>query len=214
MDKRRMTTLLLVDDHPIVRQGLVQLLMSMDEIDSVREASSGSEGIKLFRESPPDAAVLDLTLGDVSGLQVLKQMKNIDPAVPVLILTMHDEALRAEHALLAGASGYVMKHEATETLTGAIRRLLAGELVFSKAIQHLVLKHFAKGPRMTGISALTTRETEILRLIGTGCQTSQIALKLSRSVKTIEAHRSSIRIKLGLESAFELNRFAMHWVES
>ena len=209
-----MTTLLLVDDHPIVRQGLVQLLLGMDEIDSVREASSGREGIKQFRESRPDAAVLDLTLGDMSGINVLRRMNEIDSTVPVLILTMHDEALRAEHALLAGASGYVMKHEATETLTGAIRRLLAGELVFSKAIQHLVLKHFAKGQKTTGISALTTREAEILRLIGTGCQTAQIALKLSRSVKTIEAHRSSIRVKLGLESAFELNRFAMHWVES
>jgi DNA-binding NarL/FixJ family response regulator len=209
-----MSRLLVVDDHPIVRQGLVQFLAGMRDVTSVRQASTGAEALQEFRTDRPNAVILDLTLGNESGLDVLKKMQDVDASVPVMMLTMHDESLHAERALVAGARGYVMKHEATETVISAVRRLLAGELVFSRSLQDKLLLNLSKrsGARpIGGLSALTERETEILRLIGLGHATSQIAVRLSRSVKTIEAHRASIRSKLGLESAFELVRYAMWW---
>ena len=210
-----MSALLVVDDHPILRQGLVQFLSGMPDIAAVREASTGAEALQQFRSSRPDAVILDLTLGAESGLDVLRQIREIDDSVPVMILTMHDESLHAERALAAGARGYVMKHEATGNVIEAVRRLLAGELVFSRNLQDKVLLNFSNrtGSRhTTGVAALTTRETEVLGLIGSGHSTSQIAARLSRSVKTIEAHRASIRGKLGLNSTFELVRFAMSWI--
>jgi DNA-binding NarL/FixJ family response regulator len=209
-----MSNLLIIDDHPIVRQGLVQFLSSLPDFSAVREASNGSEALREFRTVRPDAVILDLTLGSESGLDVLKEMLKLDATVPVMILTMHDESLHAERALIAGARGYVMKHEATEVVVSAVRRLLAGELVFNRNLQDKLLLNFSRrsGARpVGGLSALTDRETEILRLIGMGLSTTQIADRLSRSVKTVEAHRASIRAKLGLESSFELVRYAMWW---
>jgi DNA-binding NarL/FixJ family response regulator len=210
-----MSELLLVDDHPILRQGLVQFLSAMHDIDVVREATTGEEAMREFRAKRPDAVILDLTLGAESGLDVLRRMREIDDSVPVLILTMHDESLHAERALAAGARGYVMKHEATGTVVDAVSRLLAGELVFSRHLQDKVLLNFSNrnGSRhATGVSALTAREVEVLTLIGSGHSTSQIASRLCRSIKTIEAHRASIRGKLGLNSTFELVHFAMNWI--
>jgi DNA-binding NarL/FixJ family response regulator len=210
-----MAELLIVDDHPIMRQGLVQFLQSMPDVRNIREASTGAEALREFRASRPDAVILDLTLGKESGLDVLRQMHAEDPKIPVMILTMHDESLHAERALAAGARGYVMKHEATDTVIDAVRRLLDGELVFSRTLQEKVLLGYSKrnGPRHpSGVSALTAREIEILSLIGAGLSSAQIASRLSRSVKTIETHRASLRGKLGLDSTFELVRYAMNWV--
>lgn len=209
-----MTELLVVDDHPILRQGLVQFLAGMPDVACVNEASNGREALAQFRCCRPDAVILDLSLGAESGLDVLQQMLAIDDAVPVLILTMHDESLHAERALAAGARGYVMKHEATSSVIEAVRRLLAGELVFSRQLQESVLLHFSHrtGARQTtGVGALTSRELEVLELIGKGLATCQIAAHLSRSVKTVDAHRASIRGKLGINSTFELMHFAMNW---
>lgn len=210
-----MSRLLIVDDHPLLRQGLMQLLSGAWDAASIHQAGNAADALNEFRRSRPDAVILDLTLGSESGLDVLKQMREIDDKVPVLILTMHDESLHAERALVAGARGYVMKHEATETVIGAVRRLLAGELVFSRAMQEQIMLNFSRrgsARPVFGFSSLTEREVEILRLIGTGLGTSQIAARLKRSIKTIEAHRASIRSKLGLESSFELVRYAMRWV--
>jgi DNA-binding NarL/FixJ family response regulator len=209
-----MSRLLVVDDHPILRQGLVQFLSSMQDVNTIAEASTGEEALSQFCDVRPDAVILDLTLGAESGLDVLQKMREHDATVPIMILTMHDEALQAERALAAGARGYVMKHEATETVIDAVRRLLDGELVFSRNVQEKMLLNFSQraGARhCSGISSLTSRELEVLSLIGIGYSTSKIASRLSRSIKTVEAHRASIRNKLGLESTFELVRFAMRW---
>lgn len=206
--------LLIVDDHPILRQGLVQFLSGMHDVESIGEAATGEEAMREFHKNPPDAVILDLTLGSESGLGVLRQIREADDTVPVMILTMHDERLHAERALAAGARGYVMKHEATGTIVDAVRRLLAGELVFSRTLQDKVLLNFSNrsgGRHASGVSALTPREVEILGLIGAGLSTAQIAAELARSVKTIESHRAAIRSKLGLTSTFELVRFAMGW---
>ena len=210
-----MSRLLIVDDHPVMRQGLVQLLSSMPDIASIAEASTGAEAIAEFSNLPPDAVILDLKLGTESGIDVLRKMHDIDSSVPVMILTMHDEALHGERALIAGARGYVMKHEATEKVISSVRRLLAGEMVFSRSLQDKLLQTFSKrsgAKPASGFSALTEREIQVLRLIGMGQGTSQIASRLCRSVKTIEAHRASIRGKLGLESALELVHYAMRWI--
>lgn len=211
-----MTRLLVIDDHPIVRQGLVQLLAGIWDGRSIAQASNGAEALVEFQRARPDAVILDLSLGAESGIDLLKRLQDLDSTVPVMILTMHDESLHAERALAAGAHGYVMKHEATETVIDSVRRLLAGELVFSQQLRDRIFLHFSRrcGARpVAGVSALTEREVEILTLIGMGHATTQIAARLSRSVKTIEAHRASIRGKLGLDSAFELARYAMRWVE-
>lgn len=210
-----MNHLLLVDDHPILRQGLAQLLAQMDGIGSVSQADSGAAALQEFRRKKPDGVILDLSLGDESGMDVLRQLRQCDDSVPVMFLTMHDEALHAERALSAGVRGYVMKHEATETIVDGVRRLLAGELVFSRRLQDKVLLNLARrGPQRhaTGVTALSPREIEVLNLIGAGHSTTQIASRLSRSIKTIEAHRASLRNKLGLASSFELVRFAMNWI--
>lgn len=194
----------------------MQFLSGMSDIDSVGQAATGEDALREFREQRPGAVILDLTLGDESGLDVLQRMHEIDDSVPVMILTMHDESLHAERALGAGARGYVMKHEATETIMTAVRRLLSGELVFSRSLQDKVLLNFAQrsGSRHAGgVAALTAREIEVLELIGVGRSSQQIADTLKRSVKTVESHRASIRSKLEITSSFELVRFAMSWVE-
>jgi DNA-binding NarL/FixJ family response regulator len=210
-----MSELLIVDDHPILRQGLAQLLSSVPDVTAVQQAGSGSEAMEKFRAKRPSAVILDLSLGEESGIDVLRRMQNVDPDVPVLVLSMHDENVHAERVLRAGARGYVMKFEATENVISAVRRILAGELVFSRGIQNQIMMRLVKQTDHrpdSGIASLSDKELEVLRLIGMGLATSQIAIRLSRSIKTVEAHRASIRTKLGLASGFELARYAMHWI--
>jgi DNA-binding NarL/FixJ family response regulator len=171
----------------------------------------------VFRSERPHGVLVDLTLGSSSGLDLIVDLLNVDRQVPVLVVSMHDELLYAERALRAGARGYVMKHQATEHVADAVQRILSGETAFSPAVrQRLLSKVVDNRPGRAaglGVHALSTREMEVLHLIGLGYSSAEIASALSRSVKTVESHRASIRAKLDLSTNFELIRYATRFAE-
>jgi len=209
------TRVLIVDDHPIIRQGLAALLGGVGNFGPIDLASSGADALAMFRRDRPDVVLLDLSLGGESGLDVLRRLHALDETVPVLVMSMHDETLHAERALRAGARGYVMKHEATEVVIEALRRVLRGEIVLSPKMQTALISRMSLQTerKRVGVDALSDREMEVLRLIGHGVSSNEIAEQLSRSVKTVEAHRASIRTKLRLASNLDLIRFATLWIE-
>lgn len=210
-----MLKVLIVDDHPIVRQGISQLINQEPDFDTCRQAGNAQETLDLLENSIPDVVLVDISLDGISGLELIKILKSRYPALPVLVLSMHDESLYAERALRAGAKGYVMKQEATEKVLIAIRQVLRGELYLSDRMQGKILQRILNGDAggLSPIDLLSDRELEVFRLIGHGFATGDIARELARSVKTVETHRAHLKDKLGLKNAAELTRFAVQWVE-
>jgi len=205
---------LLVDDHPIVRQGLSQLInqeSDMTVCGQAEDAGSAFHAITVYR---PDIVVLDISLNGPDGLTVLKEIRLSDAALPVLVLSMHDESLYAERALRAGANGYIMKQEATERVLEAIRRIRAGEVYVSDRIAKRLLRQVVSSPLAgkSPMEALTDRELTVFRLIGKGRGTREIADDLHVSVKTVESYQAHIKEKLSLHNARELVRHAFQWV--
>lgn len=207
--KRR---IFIVDDHPIVRQGLVQLINKEPDLVVVGEGEDVYESLRAIRDASPDLCLLDVSLKGGDGLELLKELKAFDGDLGVLILSMHDEKLYAERALRAGARGYIMKQEPPQTLIGAIRSVLAGEIYVSPKMG-VTLLHRMVGSKSaadrTPMDTLTDRELEIFRMIGAGMRVRDIAEKLFLSTKTIEAHREHIKEKLGFRTSAELLRFAI-----
>lgn len=215
-DSNARVKILLVDDHPIVRQGLAELIEQEEDLAICGEAQSGFEALQAIAATKPDLAMVDISLQGTNGLELIKQIKAGHSDVPVLVLSMHDETLYAERALRAGARGYVMKEEATARLITAIRRVLNGEIYLSEKMSARLLSRFVDGAPQTGGSAmerLSDRELEVFELIGRGLGTRRIAEDLHLSVKTIESHREHIKEKLKLDSSQELMRHAMQWVQ-
>ncbi len=208
--------ILVVDDHPIVRQGIALLINQESDLEVVREAGSAEEAMKALAEAPTDVAIVDLSLGGGSGLDLIKSMRLRYPDILVLVMSMHDENLYAERVLRAGAKGYIMKQEGTERILTAIRQILGGDIYVSDRMRTKMLQRLIDNrgePGDSPVACLSDRELEVLRLIGQGFGTSEIARDLHRSVKTIEAHRANIKDKLDLRTAGELVRFAVQWVE-
>ena len=209
--------ILLVDDHPIMRHGLSQLIRAAEELEVCGEAGSAREGLDKVLALKPDLVVVDLTLPDKSGLELLKDIQAMVPGMTCLVLSMHDESLYAERVLRAGARGYLMKETAAENLITAIRKVFTGGLYVSESLAAKMLEQLALGrPKQAGggVDALTDRELEVLEAIGAGKATKIIAEQLSISARTVEAHRAHIKEKLGLKSGNELVRFAVRWVEN
>jgi DNA-binding NarL/FixJ family response regulator len=206
---------LIVDDHPIVRQGISQLIDQEPDFAASSQAGSAKEALDQMESNPPDVLLVDISLDGISGLELIKTLKLREYATPILVLSMHDESLYAERALRAGAKGYVMKQEATEKVLTAIRKVLQGEIYLSEHLQEKILRHILSGDTggLSPIDLLSDRELEVFRLIGQGNASGDIARKLSRSVKTVETHRSHLKDKLGLKNAAELTHFAVQWVE-
>jgi DNA-binding NarL/FixJ family response regulator len=201
-----------VDDHPIVRQGLVQLVGNEPDLEVAGQSEDAYAALRAMRAAKPDVALVDISLKDADGLELLKELKAQGAEFPVLILSMHDEALYAERALRAGAKGYVMKQEAPEVLLGAIRQVLSGEIYVSPRMGATLLQRMVGSKGATAASPmerLTDRELEVFRLIGAGQTVKQIADKLCLSGKTVEAHREHIKEKLNLKTSAELLRFAI-----
>lgn len=207
----------LVDDHPIVRQGLIKLIEQEDALEVCGEAGSVSEALGEIQKHEPDVILVDISLEDSNGLELIKTIDDLGLQIPTLVLSMHDESLYAEHALKAGASGYVMKQAAATTLVQAIEKVLDGEIYVSKTMSSQMLKMaFRSGGEKTrsGTEALSLRELEVFELIGRGNSTREIAEQLNLSVKTIETYRAHIKDKLHLRSGTELMQKAIHWVEN
>jgi DNA-binding NarL/FixJ family response regulator len=208
---------LLVDDHPIVRQGLALLIDREADLTVCGEADGAYTAFHAIEALKPDIVVLDISLSGPDGLDVLKEIRMKTAALPVLILSMHDESIYAERALRAGANGYIMKQEATEKVLVAIRRILQGEVYLSDRLTNTMLQQFVRGATPSKTSPLvnlTDRELEVFRLIGEGHGTRRIADELHLSVKTIESYQAHIKEKLALRNARELVQHAIEWTVS
>lgn len=213
--------LLLVDDHPVVRQGLAQLLNQEPDLAVVGQATNAIQGLDAARQLLPDLAVVDISMHGASGLDLVKDLRSFLPKLPILVLSMHDESLYAERALRAGARGYVMKQEATENVVTAIRRILAGHLhvseamstrMVSKAVGAQPANGAGSGEGRREVDSLSDRELQVLGLIGRGKGTRAVAGELHLSIKTVETYRAHLKEKLHLKDAPELVRFAVEWV--
>ena len=211
------TRILIVDDHPMMRQGLAQLVNNEPDLAVCCEVENAHQALAVIDKARPDLVLADITLPDKSGIELIKDIQAIHSGLAVLVISMHDESLYAERVLRAGGRGYIMKHEGGKKLMEAIRQVLSGQIYVSEKMSARILESFS-GRRSAGadkspVENLTDREFEVFQLIGQGKGTRQIAEKLHLSVKTVEVHRVNIKTKLKLESATELIRFAVRWVE-
>lgn len=206
----------LVDDHAVVRNGLAELINQAKDLVICGEAASAEEALERIRTAKPDIAIVDLTLGEMSGLDLLKVLKVKIPSLPILVLSMHEESFYAERCLRAGARGYIMKKEAIEQVENALRTILSGKVYLSQSLSDQFLLAVARGESARGatpVDRLTDRELQVFECIGQGLGASEIAKKLRLSVKTIESYQAKLKEKLGLKDSSQLFQRALHWVE-
>lgn len=208
--------ILMVDDHPIVREGMAQLLNLQGALHLCCEASNAEEALAAMASCTHDLAIVDISLDGDTGLELIKTLRHRYPALAILTMSMHDESLFAERALRAGANGYLMKSESAGNVRTAVTQVLAGNIYLSATMSNCIAQRMMtrQTAGTSAIAGLSAREFEILHLIGLGFGTRQIAERLNRSVKTVEAHRANLKEKLQLKSGQELVRFAIQWLES
>jgi DNA-binding NarL/FixJ family response regulator len=205
--------ILIVDDHPVVRQGL-KISLGQAGFSVCGEAEGMADAMSMLDAAKPDLILADLDLEGASGIDLIKAVKDAHPDLPVLVLSMHDEDAYAERALRAGARGYMMKHSPPDKLAEGVREALAGEIVLSENMKRKILLGLAgrrEPAAATAIDKLTDRELEVFRLLGEGMTTRRIAERLSISVKTVEAHIAHLKSKLGADSGRELQHRAYSW---
>jgi DNA-binding NarL/FixJ family response regulator len=205
---------LVVDDHPLVREGLTNLINGQDDLVVCGEAKDSAQAINGIVKARPDLALIDISLQNESGLELVKQLRRQFPQVALIVLSMHDEGLYAERALRAGARGYVMKHETSKSVLASIRRVLGGGVYVSERIVNRMtqrLTSFYGAIASSPIERLSDRELEIFRLLGQGRTTSQIAGDLNLSLKTVQAYCARAKEKFGVTSLTELLRAAIQW---
>ena len=212
---RTAARLLVVDDHPIVRLGIRQMVSTDVGLSICGEASTAEEALQQIKRSEVDLAIVDLGLEAGGGLSLIRSLLELSPGLLVLVLSMHDEALFAERALRAGARGYIMKQEAVVGLVHAVRQVLSGRIYLSEHMSQRLLELI--GPHeqrpTDSLAQLTDRELEVFQMIGHGTSTAGVADRLGISVKTVETYRSNIKTKLNLKDGFELLKFAASWIE-
>jgi DNA-binding NarL/FixJ family response regulator len=209
------TRVFLVDDHPIVRQGLARLIASEPDLEVCGEADDVPSAVRAINELSPDVVVADLSLKQGSGIDLIKTLQTQSPQIPILVLTMHEEPFYAERALRAGARGYLTKQEASEKILTAIRQVVGGEIYVSDRISPQLLKRLISGAPDEDdplVSRLSDRELQVFLMIGEGLGTQEIADQLNLSVKTIETYRAHLKEKLNLKDARELVQYAIRWV--
>ncbi len=207
----------IVDDHPIVRKGLTQLINQESDLIVCGEADSANNALEILKKLKPDLVIVDISLQGIDGIELIKIMKVRFSGLPVLVVSMHDESIFAERALRAGARGYIMKQEAIERMMEAIRKVLKGDLYISERVSKNIVKRFIDGKAEASsspVEILSDRELEVFQLIGQGYGTSQIAQELHLSIKTVESYRANIKEKLKLKNATELIKHAVHWSEN
>ncbi len=207
---------LLVDDHPLVCEGLAQRINGEPDLEVCGQARDANAALAAIEKLRPHIAVVDLALGEGSGIELIKDIKLRHPQLPTIVLSMHDETLYAERSLHAGAKGYVMKQEETDVLLQAIRQVLRGQVYLSGKVTNVIVNRLGGNVSQDKITSLaqrlSNRELEIFQLIGDGYATQEIARRLHLSTKTVASHREHIKEKLNLRTSEELARFAIHWL--
>ncbi len=210
------TQVLIVDDHPVVRDGLVTIINHEQDFNVCGQADDAPEALKAIAELKPDVAVVDISLKSSDGIELTKSIKARYPKLFVIVLSLHDESIYAERALRAGARAYLMKEAVSENIVKAIRVVLSSEIYVSDKISRKLLHRIAgdkAGTAKTPIDTLSDRELEIFRLIGEGYKASQMAKRLHLSIKTIETYRARVKQKLDLADSSELLRYAIKWAK-
>jgi DNA-binding NarL/FixJ family response regulator len=208
-------TILIVDDHPVFREGLVRIVNQEKDLVACGEAASAAEALARVDDARPDLVVIDISLEGTSGIDLLKALRGRLPGTRFLVLSMHPESLYGERALRAGAHGYVMKRESGRTLLAAIRHVLDGKTYIGPDLNEQILRRLAapaREARASAVDRLSDRELEVFQLIGQGLGTRQISERLGVSMKTVESHREHIKEKLHLDSTSTLVQRAIHWV--
>ncbi len=214
---RRKSRVFIVDDHPLVREGLTSLINRQDDLVVCGEAENSGQAISGMVKARPEVALIDISLANESGLELVKQLAGQFPQVALIVLSMHDETLYAERALRAGARGYIMKHETSKSVLASIRRVLSGAVYVSERIfNRMALRSsLTREPVTTSpVERLSDRELEIFRLLGQGRTSSQIARDLNLSLKTVQAYCARAKEKFGVSSLTELVRAAIRWEDS
>ncbi len=207
-------TILIVDDHPLVREGLESILKPATKYEVVGQAGTARDGIRMIKDLKPDLVLLDLGLPDKSGLELSREIRNLSPSTRILIVSMHSKVDYIVKAFQAGATGYMTKESATEWLLKGIEHVLSGEYFMDGAVSHAVVKKLMQTPEKemkitdAGYETLTSREQEVIVLLAEGYSAKKAAAKLFISPKTVENHRTNIMNKLGLHSTIELVRYA------
>jgi len=214
-DRQNKYSIMIVDDHPIIREGISKIINQQPDLDVRSEASSAREAMTKLREAIPDLAIIDVSLKNTTGIELIEEIKSTFSDFPILVLSMHSESLYAERALRAGARGYIMKHEPAEEVIKAIRQVLGGKIYLSQEMSEKILDRLS-GVKHSGvdslINSLSNRELEVFKLVGSGLKPHEIAEKLFLSVKTIETYYSRLKLKLNLKDASELRQAAIHWL--
>ena len=213
---KKRAKILIVDDHPAVREALTSRIDRQPDLQVCGEAADSNEALRLVTETQPEVAVIDITLKSGNGLDLIKRIKARNESVRMLVWSMHSESLYAERALRVGALGYINKDQATEKIIEAIRRVLAGKVYLSDSMAEKLLQRAVGGKHeevaRLPLTMLADRELEVFRLLGHGVKTADIAKQLHLSVKTIETYRDRIRQKLSLADGTELIHYATQWV--
>jgi len=208
--------ILLVDDHPLIRKGIALTLEEEPTFEVCCQLSSGEEALEQIHQLNPDAAVIDVSLPGMNGIELIKHLKNAKPNMSILIVSRHDEELYAERAIRAGANGYIMKQEAGEVLVKGLHKILKGGIFVSDVINERMLQNMMNNRRtseQSPIELLSDRELEVFEHIGRGLSTKEIAERMHVSTKTIETYKARIKDKMGLESNHDVTRMAIQWVE-
>jgi DNA-binding NarL/FixJ family response regulator len=213
-----MTDLVIVDDHPLMRKGLVRTIENEVDLNVTGQMSSAEEALEQIEEMDPALAIVDISLPGMSGMELIKHLQSRLPDLKILVVSRHDETLYAERCIRAGAKGYLMKQEAGDVIVKAIRKVLNGRIFVSEDINERLLQSMAEGGRerimQSPLEVLSDRELEVFELTGKGSSTREIAERLHLSVKTVESYRARIKDKLNLDSGNELMKHAVQWVES
>src|SRR5437588_6567997 len=209
--------ILIVDDHPMMREGLALLIQNEPDLAVAAQADNAAQALSFIASSVPDLVLADISLPDRNGLELIKDIQVLHPAVPILVVSMHDETMYAERVLRAGGRGYIMKQEGGKKLMQAIRQVLSGNIYVSDKMSAKILELFS-GHRSNAshspVERLSDREFEVFQLIGEGQGTRDIAQRLHLSVKTVEVHRANIKKKLELGNGADLVRYAIRWTEA
>ncbi len=211
---KRKRRVLIVDDHPIVRQGLRRVMENEDDLVVCGEAESARDARAAIKELNPDVVIADISLKQGDGIELVRDVRAHHPTLPILVLSMHDETIYAERMLSAGANGYIMKQAASDQFLASVRRVLDGGIYVSEAVGTNMIQKFAAGGAYISanpIDRLSNRELQILHMIGKGMSTRETAQSLNLSIKTIESHRQRIKRKLNLATGTQLVQYAVNW---